>query len=346
MTLLRHVGLAGSLALAACSPRVLTRETPGVTPPVARCTTPRPTPPPDVVSGELAGVALVKYVVGTDGKARGLSAVDSRLDTRLLEAVQGWLEECSFAPARLDGAPQEFAETKAFAFAPPRAASTSPAPTLTLREVLRAGGSKPWVRKCSPVSPFPFLEAKTVPPFKVELIVHPDGRATDVRLANERDAAFAEQLPLTRLWLESCLWEPARDAAGQAIAVRATRSSTEGAWKPPPLAEISQELGERIVSHEALDDESWQLRIPACATARPLVTDEVRSTSGGLVLMEYVIRKDGSVARTRVRNPTAAAPHVDSVVRYLAGCRFEPPLLEGKPVGVLILQPFSFKPGL
>ena len=83
--------------------------------------------------------------------------------------------------------------------------------------------------------------------------------------------------------------------------------------------------------------------VTACQSPRPLMPQETREKlSGGMVLVQYVVETDGSIADIELKAP-GPVQFFRAVREWLASCRFEPATNAGRAVAVRIVQPFIFK---
>jgi TonB family protein len=84
--------------------------------PHARCNPPAPSAPYSARQMGLAGRVVAQYVIHVDGRADSLRVLNSDAPPMFTQAVREWLEQCSFEPAQLNGAPYSVRMTQVFRF--------------------------------------------------------------------------------------------------------------------------------------------------------------------------------------------------------------------------------------
>jgi TonB family protein len=83
---------------------------------------------------------------------------------------------------------------------------------------------------------------------------------------------------------------------------------------------------------------------PGGARPRPSVPEQARALGlGGNVLVEYVVRSDGTVAGVALKNSRAPQLLFQATRKWLEACPFSPSLSGGRPVPVRVVQQFHFR---
>ncbi|MBS2024906.1 MAG: TonB family protein [Deltaproteobacteria bacterium] len=297
--------------------------------------------PEEVRLGALSGVVTFNVVVEPDGSIDpGLQLYDDRAAPALVKAARDRFLTCKYPPPTLEGEPVAVVFSKSIGFHGRRA--PLPAPTeaiVDLTDTIPSDFTVPKSLPCSPVGPLQKGSAK------LEFVIHSNGLATDVRSVDAD--ADPTAVALSKVWIESCPFEPARDATGKAITARVRHyaGSTAPAWNRLPTdAEVENSDAVPVLLGAGMERPR---PTPECEPKRPVPTEFVmRRGIQGMVLVEFVVHRDGHVGEIVLKNPTAPPELFDAVESWMKKCPHEPARYKGKPLAVKILQPFNFRAGL
>jgi TonB family protein len=84
--------------------------------PHARCNPPAPSAPYAARQLGLDGRVVAQYVIHADGRADSVRVLNNDAPPVFTQAVREWVEQCSFEPAQLNGAPYSVRMTQVFRF--------------------------------------------------------------------------------------------------------------------------------------------------------------------------------------------------------------------------------------
>lgn len=84
--------------------------------PHPHCNPPAPSAPYSARQMGLDGRVVAEYVIHADGRADSLRVLNNDAPPMFAQAVREWLEQCSFEPAQLNGAPYSVRMTQVFRF--------------------------------------------------------------------------------------------------------------------------------------------------------------------------------------------------------------------------------------
>lgn len=184
-----------------------------------------------------------------------------------------------------------------------------------------AGGPK---KKCAPISmPEAARQAGIQGLVLVDFVIEPDGEVFEVGLKNRTAPPILFEA--VAAWLRGCPFEPTvLKETGRPARVRMVMpfnfSLRDHDEPPPPGAAMTRPL-------------------PTCA---PWKSERQGS---GLVVVEYVVRADGTVSDVKLRSKIGEAPDLfEAVKRWLEKCPFMPSRKpDGTAVPVKMVQPFHGK---
>jgi TonB family protein len=84
--------------------------------PHAHCNPPAPSAPYSARQMGLDGRVVAQYVIHADGRADSVRVLNNDAPPVFSQAVREWVEQCSFEPAQLNGAPYSVRMTQVFRF--------------------------------------------------------------------------------------------------------------------------------------------------------------------------------------------------------------------------------------
>ncbi|MBS2024905.1 MAG: hypothetical protein JST92_21110, partial [Deltaproteobacteria bacterium] len=169
-----------------------------------------PPAPPEVLLGQVRGLVPYTYDVDQWGAVSHFESTDSRADPKLVDLVREWFTHCPHEPAHLDRAEVAMRIRGTARFSVPPQDPPDDSKPLDLTGAIPSGVTAPRPLPCTPALPLP----PTMESAEFNVTVDRLGRATSVTPVLD---TRARSLHRTTTWLQTCGFEPARDAQGKPV---------------------------------------------------------------------------------------------------------------------------------